>query len=419
MIIMRKNNKGFTLIELLAVIIILGILMIIAIPSVTSYISDSRKSAYVDTAKELVSGTRNIVNEGNLGMYATDTTYYIPAKYIKTESGTKSPYGELTQAYIGVIYDGKGYEYYWISTDDAGQGVEFVTKSELLDTNDIKSDLTDEEILNRVKTTGIDGREKILILNEDGTWGDEYYAESFVLGEETQTIEYPNGKSKEDLVIGDVVTIGTEQFYVYKNDGTNVYLLAKYNLKVGSTYVGMSNKTGEFTSADPGYGMQCSECLGAERDYTVPAVGVLQFSESNYWDNNGTLKSGYTGSYEYPNFPYIYDNNSNLYQHITNYARKLGVNVKEARVMSFGEAIELGCNYSNYSCSNAPTFLINTTFWLGSTINSKGLLRIKRGIANFGSQEINIVYNNGETIENIAYGYDIYSDIGIRPVIVI
>ena len=40
-----KNNKGFTLIELLAVIIILGILMIIAIPSVTKYITDSRKNS--------------------------------------------------------------------------------------------------------------------------------------------------------------------------------------------------------------------------------------------------------------------------------------------------------------------------------------------------------------------------------------
>ena len=35
------NKKGFTLIELLAVIIILGILMIITIPSVTKYINDS------------------------------------------------------------------------------------------------------------------------------------------------------------------------------------------------------------------------------------------------------------------------------------------------------------------------------------------------------------------------------------------
>lgn len=36
---MKKNNKGFTLIELLAVIVILGLLMAIAIPSVTRYIT--------------------------------------------------------------------------------------------------------------------------------------------------------------------------------------------------------------------------------------------------------------------------------------------------------------------------------------------------------------------------------------------
>lgn len=56
---MKKN--GFTLIELLSVIIILGILMIIAIPSVTKYISDSRKNAYVDTAKKIIAGARNLV----------------------------------------------------------------------------------------------------------------------------------------------------------------------------------------------------------------------------------------------------------------------------------------------------------------------------------------------------------------------
>ena len=83
----KKKKKGFTLIELLAVIIILGILMIIAIPSVTKYINDSRKSSYVDTAKELIGGARNVVNEGKLEMYSTNTTYYIPSKCIKTENG--------------------------------------------------------------------------------------------------------------------------------------------------------------------------------------------------------------------------------------------------------------------------------------------------------------------------------------------
>ena len=172
------NKKGFTLIELLAVIIILGILMIIAIPSVTRYINDSRKSAYVDTAKEIVSGTRNIVNEGKLGMYDTNTTYYIPASCIQTENGTKSPYGEFTKAYVGVIYNGTGYKYYWISVDDAGQGVANITPIDKLDTDNIESDLTDSDIESVVESVGIGNRSEIKILNctnNSSTWDREHH----------------------------------------------------------------------------------------------------------------------------------------------------------------------------------------------------------------------------------------------------
>ena len=179
-----KKKKGFTLIELLAVIIILGILMIIAIPSVTKYINDSRKSAYVDTAKEIVSGTRNLVNTGKLGMYGTDTTYYIPAKYVNTENSLKSPYGEFLDksAYIGVIYDGKGYKYYWISSDDTGQGIDEVTPVDKLDTDKIKSDLDPNDIYDTVKTTGIGDRSNIKVLNLNGIWED--YSASHSVNEE-------------------------------------------------------------------------------------------------------------------------------------------------------------------------------------------------------------------------------------------
>ena len=174
----QTKKKGFTLIELLAVIIILGILMIIAIPSVTKYISDSRKSAYIDTAKEIISGARNLVNEGKLGMYDTNTTYYIPASCIQTENGTKSPYGEFTKAYVGVIYNGTGYKYYWISVDDAGQGVANITPLDKLDTDNIVSDLTDSDIENVVESVGIGDRSEIKILNcsnNSNTWDREHH----------------------------------------------------------------------------------------------------------------------------------------------------------------------------------------------------------------------------------------------------
>ena len=170
------NKKGFTLIELLAVIIILGILMIIAIPSVTRYISNSRKEAYVDTARGVIGGARNIVNSGDLGMYDTNVTYYIPTSCIKTESGLKSPYGEFTKAYIGVVYDGLGYNYYWISVDDAGQGVPKLTPLEKLDSDDVVSDLNDDDIENVVATTGIGSRRDIKILNcNTKNWDREYH----------------------------------------------------------------------------------------------------------------------------------------------------------------------------------------------------------------------------------------------------
>ena len=160
---MKKKN-GFTLIELLAVIIILGILMIIAIPSVTKYISDSRKNSYVDSAKEIIGSARNLVNSGELEMYDTDATYYIDVNCIKTENAMKSPYGDFTNAYVVVTYDGKGYSYFWTSVDDAGQGVKNIVKYDKLDTDSIESDLTSDDI--NTKRT-IDGRGKVIIIDEE------------------------------------------------------------------------------------------------------------------------------------------------------------------------------------------------------------------------------------------------------------
>ena len=49
------NKKGFTLIELLGVIIILSIIMLIAIPNVTSVLEKNKREKYIADAKKMIS----------------------------------------------------------------------------------------------------------------------------------------------------------------------------------------------------------------------------------------------------------------------------------------------------------------------------------------------------------------------------
>ena len=158
-----NNKKGFTLIELLAVIIILGILLIIAVPSVTKYISDSRKSTYIQTAKEVIGGVRTLVNNGKLEMFDSDATYYMDIKCVPTENALKSPYGEFDKAYVIVTYNGSGYDYYWVSVDETGQGIKNITKYDDLDSELIESDLKIEDF---DELKGIDGRKKIIVIDK-------------------------------------------------------------------------------------------------------------------------------------------------------------------------------------------------------------------------------------------------------------
>ena len=89
---MENNNKGFTLVELLAVIVIMGILMMVAIPSVTRTIENSRKDTFVDIAKSYGNAARTLWTSDNLtcnGVVSSavdDGDYYI---LINSKSGAK------------------------------------------------------------------------------------------------------------------------------------------------------------------------------------------------------------------------------------------------------------------------------------------------------------------------------------------
>ena len=246
----KINNSGFTLIELLAVIIILGVIMLIAIPSVTRQISESRKKAYVDTAKEVVAGARTVVNQGDLTMYDLNTTYYIPSRYIKTENSLKSPYGEFTEAYVGVIYTGDGYRYYWISVDETGQGIKNITDIDKLDTKDIESNIKAKDIKDIVEKIGIGDRDNIKILDpETETWIDFNVEENV---DEDGFIESENPVCKPATVLHTATCIATELAcfgagYTGSNNLITYGTIKNGNPKAGDAYDCKLTQNGDFT----------------------------------------------------------------------------------------------------------------------------------------------------------------------------
>ena len=91
-----KNNKGFTLIELLAVIVIMGVLMMVAIPQVTKYIENSKKDAYVETSKAYINAVRYALLNDELSSSLPESgSITVKLNEVTVESGgEKSPYGK-------------------------------------------------------------------------------------------------------------------------------------------------------------------------------------------------------------------------------------------------------------------------------------------------------------------------------------
>lgn len=156
----RLNNKGFTLIELLAVIVILGVLMIIAVPMVTQYITSAKKGAFVSTAKAYVSSARYAYLNGDYNCTGTNGTYNMDtgkggAVAIRFEDiqvdktgGNSSFSKEIKEklSYVIIEADENGrYRYYVRMVDAGGNGWDDAVNEDKLKKQHVRNDakLTD------------------------------------------------------------------------------------------------------------------------------------------------------------------------------------------------------------------------------------------------------------------------------------
>ncbi|USK62094.1 prepilin-type N-terminal cleavage/methylation domain-containing protein [Peribacillus asahii] len=67
-----KNQKGLTLVELLAVVVILGIIAAIAVPSIANIIDNTKKDAHVANAEQMISAARLAVAANDKAAIGTD-----------------------------------------------------------------------------------------------------------------------------------------------------------------------------------------------------------------------------------------------------------------------------------------------------------------------------------------------------------
>lgn len=322
-----KEEKGFTLIELLAVIIILGILMIIAVPSVSKYINSTRQSSYVDTAKNIATGVRNKLHNGQLRLRDKDTTYYIDGECIKTDNEYKSSYAEFEKAYVVVVYLGDGYDYYWTSVDKSGVGVKSLINIDKLDESNIEKNLTISDI---TTNRGLDERSKIVLIDSSCQKGTPYQSEIKIdskTGEEIlpvckkATTRHSATCTRDDglgcnnaTVTGELITYGTipdgspkagdaydcdvnndkvfdsetERFYYIKSEGNNSVLIHYTNINDQTMYAYDSARKNIF-GPRTGYQLLPSTSEWTNQKLIIPGTRSITSETGGNVTNGGTL----------------------------------------------------------------------------------------------------------------------------------
>ena len=209
--------------------------------------------------------------------------------------------------------------------------------------------------------------------------------------------------------IGTIVTIGSEQFYVFGTEGDNVKLLSRYNLYVGGGYdevhISLSsqennlkasklnyklvdNQVQKLAGEVPNYqpfdsptGMQDSRMIGYVSSGT-PYLGVTAFSNTDT-SYSGSIVEGYVENYK-------------------TIIEGIGIDVVEARLIRKEEVASSPFLCEDFGrCSNTYSWIYSTSYWTESNYESKYVCYVRS--------------DNYFADETFSVNYQF----GVRPVIVI
>ena len=142
------KNKGFTLTELLAMLVVLGILMLVAIPNITAIVKRQKTNKFIEDAKSMIEtakikNAKNNVSKPGIGECIVYSLDYLN----DNENIDKGPNGgEYDQFESYVIYTREDDQYkYYVKlieiNGDTNQGIEDKTIEEVkkLANSDIKA----------------------------------------------------------------------------------------------------------------------------------------------------------------------------------------------------------------------------------------------------------------------------------------
>lgn len=139
-----RSNKGFTMIELLAAIIVLGILMGTAVPTVINILNDQKNKTYIEDAIRLVSNADYKMRSDNKIMIPPRDggCVVITLSYMDNNSFEKAPYGGMYDKQASFVVASRNnkladeeYQYYVVLVEktEGGsyRGVNLVESNEL------------------------------------------------------------------------------------------------------------------------------------------------------------------------------------------------------------------------------------------------------------------------------------------------